>query len=340
MKQFRQIIPSSIRWFSVSRIPRTLASTVLLFLAIKKINLKADKVAVAFSISEKQARLWLYFCQKFLPNNQWDFLIVDCAGDMNPENFQGAQVVRFLNFSHGFKIDFFLRRILKHKLVFIGDDDKYLISEINQCVDQFSKDEKAAVVSFCPRVYYRLRFGNEEFSAMGSYSLIIKRRIFLDNKLSFRPVNKISTRRFFYKEKPGYKRNLKFDTGDFANEQLIAMGYKIIFANENTVVGFDGLSQTRILLLFCGKEKIAAMLASADKYRSDGAGANLRRAYGIAKVDYLFSNIFHEEPELNKGFSEQELRFLVNNNKQVAQEEKLEVLSYFDHLDRVSSHLL
>jgi hypothetical protein len=330
-----ETIPRAIRWFNYSySLPRVWLSSCRVMLGCRRVGTSDKPLAITGSISEDYARLWLFFAQRSLNPRQWDFLIIDSAGDMDPRKFQGCRVVRFLNLYHGRKIDLLLRRLLRAEIVFLCDDDKYILQDVTPLVAHLD-DPQTPVVSLSPRSWWKFRINGVEFLPMGSYALILKRSEWLRLALRLQsPANLTSPYKVFM---PAAKPQTRYDTADYANEQLLLGGYSVVTLPDSpAVLGFDGLSAPRILLMKYGKAYVKEALLQAEHYR-DGStnGAVIKAMYAIVKLECLYRTIFQEEPRLSSGFSEAELREIVESNTHLDREQRARALAYFQQIDGI-----
>jgi len=252
---------------------------------------------LTFSVYPDLTRIWYYFAQMSLDANV-KVMVVDCCGSLRKSHFPGAQVVRFWNFSHSRKIDFFIRHLVGTRYVWICDDDVMLIDpSVAKRVHQMISQDRVAAVSLAPRGWY-LKVNGETHKGMGSYCVLFDRRVFLSEGLSFSPAktNDPSIGRI-----SGY-----YDTGDYANQQLLERGYKIEFLvgeeECDHVCGFVGTSTARLSLL-AGRQKVLEELFSLSMqvraYRLVGY-------YCDWLVASLYRQIFEETPQWTPDLSEQE----------------------------------
>ena len=108
-----------------------------------------------------------FFAQKVLSPQQWYFLVVDSTGDMRPEQFPQCAVIRFLNLYHGQKVDILLRRLVRAKIVFLCDDDKYILLDVMPFATGLN-ELQTPVVSLSPRTWWKFHIQGQEFLPMGS----------------------------------------------------------------------------------------------------------------------------------------------------------------------------
>jgi hypothetical protein len=336
-----EALTRAIRWFNYSySLPKTWLSSCKVMLGFKRVGTSAKPLVITSSISEDYARLWLFFAQHALDPRQWDFLIIDSAGDMDSRKFQGCEVVRFLNIYHGRKIDILLRRLLRAEIVFLCDDDKYILQDVMPFVANLD-DPQTPVVSLSPRSWWKFRINGEDYLPMGSHALVLKRSKWLRQGLRLQsPANLTSS----YKvDMSNAKLQAGYDTADYANEQLLLDGYAVVtLPDTRTVLGSDdGLSAPRILLMKYGKAYVKDSLLQAEHYHDKSTnGTVMKTMYAIVKFERLYRTIFQEEPRLSSGFSEAELSEIVENNTHLDGEQRTETLAHFQRIDAVYQTLL
>ena len=337
MKLLWQTLLQSGRLFKLRySLPRTTWQTLALLSGLKAG--KDDRLtAVTCSISQDFVRLWLYFAKSFLNKEKWRYIILDSSGDINPQTVPDAEVIRIYNMRHGAKIDIAILRIIRSKLVFLCDDDKYLITDPASAFNHFT-DPTVAAVSLCRREWYRWKIKNEEHWPMGSYSLLFNRNIFLENNLTFKPFpNRIAHNRVFID--PDSKQTAVYDTGDHANEQLLLMGRRVItYPEGDFILGFHSLSSSKILLLMNKKEDIMSALLSARHYHGLN-GMTLFSLYSLTKFEQLFRKVFNEQPQFSSGLASGDLIAIINRNSIISSGEKEMVYRHFAAIDSVTRRL-
>ncbi len=281
---------------------------------------------LTFSISPDYARVWHWFAQRYLPS--WNKVIVDCAGTLQPERVPGASVVRFANLAHGKKIDVFLTNYLNAEIVFLCDDDKYIVADLTDAVHDVERPTTAAI-SLAPRDWYAIRIGEHTYRPMGSYALILKRSAFLQRKLSFKNVKRPFVTRVV---PPRTKEPFGYDCADYANEQLLKEGMEIITDRyQNRVTGFDGLSAPRIFLMRYGKRFALDALRAAPHFKKGSLnGVMARTLYGVAQFEKLYRTIFREDPMFVSDLTTADLRAIIKDP---------DVIASYDATDRVLTNL-
>lgn len=319
---------------------RTIINSLRIFFGLVSFGSPERPLFMTCSISEDYARIWHYFAKKHLDLNKWNLLIIDSAGDFDERKFEGTKVIKFLNFYHGKKMDYLLRKVIKSKIVFLCDDDKYLLQDVSDHLDFFDIDrQKNVAVSFSPRTWWKFVISGREYLPMGSYALMFDREKFIEQNLHLNsPVGLKSRYKVFA---AGAKQQLGYDTTDYANEQLLLAGYNIMtLPNNDYFSGFDGLSSPRILLMSRGHDYVKSALLEAGDYKEGTtSGGVMKAAYGIVKMERLYRSLFGEEPRYVSGFSEGELREVVEKNNKVAEVGKNKIQAYFEMLDKRFEHL-
>jgi hypothetical protein len=200
---------------------------------------------ITFTIHPDLARVWHFFAIRSLRGfaDKLRIVIVDCSGRLRSADFPQALVVPFCNFSHARKVDFFYTHFITSRFVWLCDDDMMIVGKdaFERAYDELESNNGLAVISFAPRGW-SIPVGGQVSKAMGSYSIIFSRNIFLKEKLSFSPVQ---TDRPEIGRIKGY-----YDTADFANELLLRKGYTVITNGyESDHVGFVGTSTSMLRCL-------------------------------------------------------------------------------------------
>jgi hypothetical protein len=210
--------------------------------------------ALTFSVVPRLTAAWSIYMDRALAGSNHQILIGDSSG-----GFQSLvpnskiRILPVLNFPHGEKLDLFVQRFCRSEFVVVSDDDVFWLNNGAWlwAVEQFKADARLAVVSLRPRGGQIWPPTAERIPGppMGSYCLIIRRQIWMEEQLSFRIV-----------ESPAHKHNgYFFDTADYANVQLLERGYRVLIAPETvcaSVVTFDGTSCWALRIQqHCGKLK-------------------------------------------------------------------------------------
>jgi hypothetical protein len=160
--------------------------------------------------------------QKAMPKSA-SILIGDCSGGFPVfERSPSVRVFPLLNHPHGVKLDFLMQRVCCAPYVLVADDDVFWFSEqpLQWALAQFAADPKVAVVSFMPRDTVSDVMYGKVAQPMGSFCLLIRREIWIKEGLSFRIVQPSVDE--------GY--GWFYDTGDFANVELLKRGFRVVIA--------------------------------------------------------------------------------------------------------------
>ncbi len=170
---------------------------------------------------------------------------------LNPQDFPGARVQKFLNLYAATKSDEFLYRIARNrKIGWICDDDMFILNPmvLERMRREFA-DASTAAVSFRPRQWWHFAIDGKEYEPCGSYCLGINRKIYCDKEhLSLAPCD--GNTGISHIGKPV----TRYDTFDRANETLIRKGYRCAVIPEQErdkfVTGFAGVSSAVMLLWY------------------------------------------------------------------------------------------
>lgn len=182
---------------------------------------------LTFSIIPSLTLVWLAFIFKISFEKRHRIFIGDCSGGIKLGNTKLAglvNVIPFLNHTHGKKLDHFFSRHCCAEYVLICDDDIFFLDDLPLTwgLAQMQADTKLAVVSFVPRGRFVWEINQQKHISMGSYCLLVRRDLWLKEKLSFQVVHKPSPNPKSYRG--------EYDTADFANVELVQRGYHIIVA--------------------------------------------------------------------------------------------------------------
>lgn len=192
--------------------------------------------------------VWHHCVRKYL-KDRVDVVIFDCSGGLNPADFSGARVQKFLNLYAATKSQEFLDHIAKtRKIGWLCDDDMFIINEA--AVDLVERElavPGTASLSFRARDWWHFEINGKEYPPSSSYCIALNREIICDREhLSLAPAGD--------NPHPGHTRRppLRYDTFDKANEILLTKGYRcaVVPKEEETkyVTGFSGMSGTVMLL--------------------------------------------------------------------------------------------
>ncbi len=251
----------------------------------------APVTLLTFSIYPDLARIWYSFAVRNAGDRHVRILIVDCSGALDARKFLRADILRFWNFSHSRKIDYFLRHVIQTPYVWLCDDDLMITSPraLEWAQARFAGQPGLAVASLAPRGW-GFSVNGRQHSSMGTYCILLDRRIFVKEALSFDPVR---SRRTDINRGTGY-----YDTSDYANEQLLLRGYGVetlAHSEERLTCGFVGTSIARLLLLQ-GAQSLRQEVARLTPASAPAVAHRLVGAFCAWKVYDLYRHCFGEQP--------------------------------------------
>jgi hypothetical protein len=174
------------------------------------------------SIYPDLTRVWYHFARRYTDEAKVTMLIYDCGGQLRREYFPGATIFRHRNTDHGTKIDHCLRDHAATPLLFLSDDDCFILDREAEplAAERLLGHERAAALSFKPRGWWEWCLDGRRHPVMGSYSLVFKPEIIARENLSFRTRHTTDPR---VRQGSGY-----YDTADHVNEALLTRGYDVL----------------------------------------------------------------------------------------------------------------
>jgi hypothetical protein len=200
---------------------------------------------VTFSVVPNLTGLWAKVMQNAIPGGKARIWIGDCSGGFGPTHHFAKRIHAkpLINYLHGLKLDLFFQKFVRSEFFVISDDDVFWVDDTpwRWAMEQFQKDPKLAVVSLVPRMRFTWDLGGKEHQPMGSYCLVIRREIWLNERLSFEAVREPSPSKGSYEG--------LYDTCDFANVELIKRGYNIAIAPpeiRDHLAAFKGVSSATL----------------------------------------------------------------------------------------------
>lgn len=246
-RPYHKLLQYVFKRFSVQKAFKTGVPT-LLYYARRPAFAESSKPALCtMNILPPMMTVWHHCAKKFL-GNRADIWIFDCSGELNPKDFPGARVQKFLNLYAATKCDEFLYSIAKNRRIgWICDDDVFLLSpKIPAILEREFSIPNTVCVSFRPR-RWRYTIEGKEYEAGSSYCTAIHREIFCDNEgLSLAPAEGNSH--------VDPRKPRRYDTFDKANEILIKKGYRCVVLPEaerrECIAGFSGMSGGVMLLRY------------------------------------------------------------------------------------------
>jgi hypothetical protein len=244
----RELLQRQFKLFSLKTACRTLLPTVGYWLSRSPLPPSEKPALFTMNILPPMMRVWHHCVKKYL-GDRVDVTIFDCSGRLDPKNFPGARVQKYLNFYAATKSDEFLNRIAKNrKIGWICDDDIFLINEkaVDRVVEELNQPNTVSL-SFRPRTWWEFNLDGKKYFPSSSYCIAFNREIFVDKEhLSLAPASG--------NEHPSIigKPPKRYDTGDLSNEILLKKGYRCAIVpkeEESTyITGFSGMSGAVILL--------------------------------------------------------------------------------------------
>lgn len=237
---------------------------------------------ITFTIFPALARIWWYFVQKHINSRQVRTIIVDCCGNLNSQYFGGAAVIRFPNLSHGLKMEYFIKNIVKTPCVIFCDDDIFIISKkLEKTGYEFLKHDNHAVYSYHP-LNRQINFNGKKYQLMGTYCFMARTNILKKENI---PVT-----------------FEKYDTSDYLSVELQRRGYKIFFRyldkyKKMIFYNFKSGSLARQKLGRISSRKLFYLLRHADESKLFYAFCALDMSQVISDVYKLLFNKYPNKKE-------------------------------------------
>jgi len=242
------LLQSLFKRFSVSTARRTLLPTIGFYLTRPALPPSEKPALFTMNILPPMMTVWHHCVRKYL-GDRVDTVMFDCSGKLDPAEFPGARVQKFLNVYAATKSDIFLNRIAKRRRIgWLCDDDIFLIN--GAAVDRVERElaiPNTASVSFRPRTWWHFEIDGKAYPPSSSYCIAFNREILCDReRLSLAPANGNN-----HPSDMG-KPPTRYDTFDKANEILLKKGYRCAIVSKETentyITGFSGMSGTVMLL--------------------------------------------------------------------------------------------
>ncbi len=243
----------------------------------------AELEVLTFSVVPWMTALWAKLLGRAFGSGGHRLLIGDASGGFGLRQRRllgpgGAAVLPCLNFHHGEKLDLFLTEVCRSELVLICDDDVFWLDDSawTWARDEMRRDAGVAVVSLLPRTRVSSVLAGEVAEPMGSSCLLVRRELWLREKLSFRvaPPPDPATMDWFY------------DTADLANVLLLRRGFKVVIAPPAVRRGLAPLEAISAWVLKVQKHGAAGLAAAAADLplRQEKALRALLTARGLARL--------------------------------------------------------
>jgi hypothetical protein len=246
-KSYNQLLVYAFQRFSVLSATRTALPTLRHFLTRTPLPTSDKPALFTMNICPPVMTVWHHVTRKALGNDV-DIVIFDCSGKLQPKDFPGTRIQKFLNPRHALKCDEFLHHIARTRpMSMVCDDDVFIIK--GTAMDIIRREMAVpgtACVSFHPRTWWHYDIEGKSYEPAGTHCIALDEKVALAEKLSFAPKNGNPHPSHLGKPVPQY------DSFDFANEQLLKKGYRCAIVPEEErskhVVLFTGISPANMLL--------------------------------------------------------------------------------------------
>ncbi len=192
--------------------------------------------------------VWHHCARKALGDNV-DITVFDCSGKLDPSEFPGMGVQKYLNLYAATKCDEFIQSIARNRrTVWLCDDDVFFAGpKALEVMQREMAIDGTASVSFRPRHWWYFEIDGKQYEASASYCIAYNREMFWEKEhlsLAPRPGNTHPTRIG--------KGERRYDTGDWSNEVLLRKGYRCAIVpkdeSDRCIVPFTGVSGAVMLL--------------------------------------------------------------------------------------------
>ncbi len=179
---------------------------------------------VTFSVIPGLTRLWARFLVPALADVDSRILIGDCSGGLRSfaAHRRRIRVIPIFNHAHGIKLDLFVNGPCRAPLVAICDDDVFWLNRrpLSWALEQLASRPRLAAVSLYPRGTLKPVLAGKVEQPMGSFCLVIRRDVWIREKLSFRSHDPSGAGSYDW----------TYDTADLAHVELLARGYEVAVA--------------------------------------------------------------------------------------------------------------
>ena len=248
LKELRQTllreVKGNYRHQGLPALTRCLLGTQKILSGKRLLRQPADLDILSFTILPEVIALWERSVSLALGEFPRQIIIGDGSGNYRPERDSQMRVLPVYNFDHGTKLDSFVQQVCASDFVLICDDDIFWTdaAPVKWALESLEQDPKLAAVSFHPRPHLIPQLRGVMSEAMGSYAVLIRRDIWLKEKLSFQ----------IYKPDDWKQIGNYFDVADYANLLLVQRGYHVISAPEElrrTLIPFYGTSMWALKIL-------------------------------------------------------------------------------------------
>ena len=245
---------------------------------------------VTFSVIPIMTALWSRFIRPAIPAESLRVLAGDCSGTLDqylPPAHQ-VQSTPLLNYHHGKKLDLYVYKLCRAEYVVVTDDDIFWLNTQpwQWAIQTLESDPRLAVVSLLPKKYVTKLLDGKVPLPMGS-CFVLRRDLWLREQLSFQLVH----------PPPEEGHGWFYDTGEYAQVQLLRRGYKLSIAPaeiQDQFVAFEGMS-TWTLKIRANAGDILANLRVDPSIRPEKV---LRTIYASRGLAALAGRFLPPTPEL------------------------------------------
>ena len=246
-RSYDQFLPRAFRMFSLWTAARTFLPTCAYYARRPALPASEKPALFTMNILPSMMTVWHHFARRSLGDNV-DITVFDCSGRLDPKEFPGCRVQKFINLYASSKCDEFLRSIARNRnIAWICDDDVFFMSEkpLEILRREFAVP-KTASVSFRPRGWWNFSIGGKTYPVSGSYCIAFDRNIWMKERMSLAPADSNP-----HAPSSG-KKPRRYDTGDKANELLIERGYRCFVVSPEEeracIAAYSGISGGVVLL--------------------------------------------------------------------------------------------
>ena len=252
--------------------------------------------------------MWYHFVQRYTDRSLVAVVIYDCGSGLRDQDFPGAHIIRHRNVDHGRKIDHCVHKTVKTPLLFLSDDDSFLVSSEAEplAADALLSEPNAAAFSFHPRGWWEFEIDGQHHPVMGSYSVVFKPEVVRQERLSFRTRPTDDPR---IRQQTGY-----YDTADYVNESMIRRGYEIVVAppelRGRMVKSYSAVSSGFVNFARRNWFRRQYRLSRPPEAWIEDIVSNprmLEHACGVAGAVELYRNLFADRPRFDRFFTYDQL---------------------------------
>jgi len=232
-----------------------------------------------------------------------DIIVFDSSGKLLP--LPNCKVVHLLNIEHGIKMDQAIKRIFA-KYIWITDDDIFFDRlNLKSILLKLDSSEREWVYSVVPRGQTVISNDGFEQRAIGSYSIIFKREIFLKENFSFkvRPIkdDQVNWGRGYY------------DTCDYAHKISLDRGYRAIISDhEEETLTFFGTSIAYLKFISSIKTKSQFMNWVSENNDLRRVSEKIGSTYCLLKIFNLNNIVFGDCEKYSLPINEDDLTKIID----------------------------